>query len=66
NGPMRQSNPSRLDPLPEKSSKTERAARQQGSSILRENSSNGGKPSELSGCIVGAGKGSVKDKYVAK
>jgi hypothetical protein len=40
--------------------KTERAARQQGSSFLR------AKPSELSGCIVGEGEGSVKDKSKKK
>jgi hypothetical protein len=40
----------------------EKAARQQGSLSFRENSSNGGKPSELSGAILWApGKG-VKAK----
>jgi hypothetical protein len=44
--------------LPER----EKAARQQGSLSFRENSSNGGKPSELSGAILWAGAGGVKAK----
>jgi hypothetical protein len=38
------------------------AARQQGGFLLRENSSNGGKPSELSGEILWAMEGGVKAK----
>jgi co-chaperonin GroES (HSP10) len=42
--------------------KTERAARQQGSSSSGRIVPTEAKPSELSGCIVGAGEGSVKEK----
>jgi hypothetical protein len=40
----------------------EKAARQQGGSLLGRIAPTEAKPSELSGCIVGAGKGSVKGK----
>jgi hypothetical protein len=46
--------------------KAERAARQQGSSFLGRIVPTEAKPSELSGCIVGAGGRGVKDKSEAK
>jgi hypothetical protein len=46
----------------EEAAKTERATRQQGSSLLGRIVPTEAKPSELSACIVGAGAGSVKEK----
>src|SRR5690349_14068332 len=51
-----------IPPRPKKVANAERAARQQGSSFLGRIVPTEAKPSELSGCIVGSGKQSVKNK----